>query len=154
MNKSLFCVCVLGVVVIAGCNKEAKLTDSQIRQFQAKDLQGTFDSAYKSTLQVFQDYGYVIKNSDFNSGVIQGETGSKKDKNYFWNGKMINTEATATLEQFDPNTVKARLSLVNKTKVLGYYNYENTEKIIDSSLYQKMYDDIQKEMFVRQNINK
>jgi hypothetical protein len=67
---------------------------------------------------------------------------------------MNNSEATATLEQFDPNTVKGRLSLVQKKKIYAAYNYENTEKIVDASLYQKMYDDIQKEMFIRQNINK
>jgi hypothetical protein len=141
------------MVLPVGCN-EPQLTALQMREFQARDLQGTFDNAYKATLQVFQDYGYTIKNTDYKSGVIQGETGSKKDENYFWNGAMINTEATATLEQFDPNTVKERLSLVNRKRVLGYYNYENTEKIETPALYQKMYDDIQKEMFVRQNLNK
>lgn len=153
MKKLLLCITLFGGLFIIGCN-EAQLTDLQIRQFQAKDLQGTFDSAYKATLQVFQDYGYVIKSSDYNSGVIQGETGFKKDKNFFWNGVMNNSEATATLEQFDPNTVKGRLSLVQKKKIYGAYNYENTEKIIDASIYQKMYDDIQKEIFIRQNINK
>ena len=79
---------------------------------------------------------------------------AQKKTKITWNGAMINTEATATLEQFDPNTVKERLSLVNRKRVLGYYNYENTEKIETPALYQKMYDDIQKEMFVRQNLNK
>jgi len=142
------------MLFVAGCNEKAQLTDSQLRQFQTKDLQGTFDNAYKATLQVFQDYGYVIKNTDYNAGVIQGETGFKKHKDYFWNGAMINTEATATLEQFGPDIVKERLSLVDRRKVLGYYNYENTEKADNPELYQKMYDDIQKEIFVRQNINK
>jgi hypothetical protein len=152
MKVFLFAISFFSLFLL-GCN-ESKLTDMQLRQFQAKDLQGSFSNSYKATLQVFQDYGYVIKNTDYNAGVIQGETGFKKDKNYFWNGVMLNIEVTATIEQFDPNTVKERISLVNRKKVLGYYNYENTEKIEDPVQYQKIYDDIQKEIFIRENINK
>ena len=138
---------------MSGCD-EPKLSALQIREMQAKNLQGSFDDAYRANLQVFQDYGYVIKNTDFESGVIQGETGFKKHKDFFWNGQMFNDEATATLEQFGPDTVKERLSLVRKRKFFSKYTNEDSETILDESLYQKMYEDIQKEIFIRQNLNK
>ncbi len=148
-----WCICFLLIALSTGCNKP-QLTALQIRELQSRDLQGTFENAYKANLQVLQDYGYVIKNSDFKSGVIQGESGVKKDKNYFWNGLMVNSEATATLEQFGPETVKERLSLVNKWSYVYYGGNVKSETVVDSQLYQKIYDDIQKEMFVRQNLNK
>jgi len=67
---------------------------------------------------------------------------------------MFNDEATATLEQFGPDTVKERLSLVRKRKFFSKYTNEDSETILDESLYQKMYEDIQKEIFIRQNLNK
>ena len=153
MRKLLLCVGLFLWVFITGCN-EVQLTNLQIREMQAKELQGSFDDTYKATMQVFQDYGYVIKNTERDSGVIQGETAFKKDKNFFWNGLMLNDEATATLEQFGENIVKERISLVRKKKYCSKYVIEDAETIVDATLYQKMYDDIQKEIFVRQNINK
>ncbi len=148
-----WCICILVVAFSVGCNSP-QLTTLQIRELQSRDLQGTFENAYKANLQVLQDYGYVIKNSDYQSGVIQGETGVKKDKNYFWNGLMINSEVTATLEQFGPETVKERLSLVNKWSNAYYGSDVKSQTVVDSQLYQRIYDDIQKEMFIRQNLNR
>ena len=82
------------IMFLAGCF--ATLTPIQRRSFESKDLQGKFNDAYRATLQVFQDYGYIIKNSDFQSGVIQGETGIKRNIL----GVMYKYELTATIEQF------------------------------------------------------
>ena len=153
MRNLLLCVSLFLGVFITGCN-ESQLTASQKRELQSRDLQGVFENAYKATLQVLQDYGYVIKNSDYASGVLQGETGAKKDKNYFWNGLMLSTEVTATLEQFGPNTVKERLSVIKKWTYVAYGGNVKSETVFDPQLYQKIYDEIQKEMFIRQNINK
>ncbi len=150
--KKLY-ICILLTVLSTGCSKP-QLTALQMRELQSRDLQGTFENAYKANLQVLQDYGYVIKNSDYKSGVIQGETGVKKDKNYFWNSLMVNSEATATLEQFGPNTVKERLSLVKNWTYVYYGGDVKSETVVDPQLYQRIYDDIQKEIFVRENLNK
>lgn len=154
------CVGVFLGVFIAGCN-EVQLTELQIREMQSKELKGGFDDAYKANLQVLQDYGYTIKSTDKDSGVIQGETAYRKDKKYFWNGLLINNEATATIEQFGEGTIKERLCLVRKEKKrstnalsMTTIFVDDAETIVDATLYQKMYDDIQKEIFIRQNINK
>ena len=126
-----------------------------MREMQCKDLEGSFDHAYKATLQVFQDYGYIIKNSDYQSGVIHGATATKRHKNYFWNGLMVSSEATATAEQFKDNLVKERITLVDKTKSSSQYGtHENSKMVEDPTIYQKMYDDIKKEIFVRKNLSK
>ncbi len=160
MKKAFLSFSVILCIFIMGCN-DAQLTDLQIREMQSKELKGSFDDAYKANLQVLQDYGYVIKSTDKESGVIQGETAFRKHKKYFWNGLLINNEATATLEQFGDNTVKERLCLVRKEKKrstnalsMTTIFVEDATTIVDKDLYQKMYDEIQKEMFIRQNLNK
>ena len=150
MKNLLLCAGLFFLVFIAGCN-EVQLSPLQRKQLESKDLQGKFQDAYKATLQVLQDYGYAIKNTDYDSGVIHGETGIVKD---FW-GMMRWTEITATLEQFGDNTVKERLAILEKEKSSSQYGTHEKSKVVETpELFNKMYDDIQKEMFVRQNINK
>jgi hypothetical protein len=127
------------------------LDTMQRRSIETRELEGNFDDAFKATLQVFQDHGYIIKDSDHQSGVIHGETGIKQ----VW-FIMENYEITATLEQFGQNTVKERITLVKKTKTSSqkYGTQENSEIIDDPVLFQKLYDDIQKEMFIRKNLSR
>jgi len=145
---------ILSLLLLTGC-ATTQLTSLQMREMQCKDLEGSFDHSYKATLQVFQDYGYVIKNSDYQSGVVQGATATKRHKNYFWNALMVSSEATATIEQFKDNLVKERITLVDKTKSSSQYGtHENSKIVEDPAIYQRMYDDIQKEIFVRKNLSK
>ena len=139
---------ILAIFLLAGC--ATTMDAMQRRSIEAKDLEGNFDDAFKATLQVFQDQGYIIKDSDHQSGVIHGETGIKQ----VW-FRMENYEITATMEQFGPNTVKERISLVKKIKASSQYGtQENSEIIDDPALFQKLYDEIQKEMFIRKNLSK
>ena len=152
MYKVYFAI--IPLLVLTGC-ASTQLTPLQMREMQCKDLEGSFDNAYKATLQVFQDYGYIIKNSDYQSGVIQGGTATKRHKNWFWNGLMASSEATATIEQFKDNLVKERITLVDKAKSSSQYGtHENSKVVEDPAIYQRMYDDIQKEIFVRKNLSK
>ena len=140
---------ILLCVFLAGC--VATTTPLQRRSFEARDLDGKFKDAFKATLQVFQDNGYIVKESDYDSGVIQGETGVKRN----WLGVMTNYEITATIEQFGDNTVKERITLVKKVKSSSQYGtQENSEIVDDPEFFQKIYDEIQKEMFIRQNLSK
>ena len=139
------------MIMSAGCATTPQLTALQRRTLESRQLQGKYDDAFRATVQVLQDEGYIIKNADFKSGVIQGETGIKQD---LW-GVMRNSEVTATLEQFGENTVKERISFVNKNKSSSQYGtQENSTRIEDTRFFQRVYDNIQKEMFVRQNLDR
>lgn len=145
-----WCFAILLMIMSPGC-ATTQLTALQRRALESRDLEGKYDNAFRATVQVLQDEGYIIKNADFKSGVIQGETGIKAG---FW-GIMKNSEVTATLEQFGENTVKARISFVNKKKSSSQYGtQENSIRVEDPEFFQRIYNNIQKEMFVRQNLNK
>jgi len=136
------------IFFLAGC--ATTMSAMQRRSIESKELEGNFEDAFKATLQVFQDYGYIIKDSDHASGVIHGETGIKQ----VW-FRMENYEIAATLEQFGDNIVKERISLVKKVKSSSQYGTQEDSIIIDEpELFQKLYNDIQKEMFIRKNLSK
>lgn len=145
-----WCVAILLTIMSMGC-ATTQLTALQRRTLETKDLEGKYEDAFKATVQVLQDEGYIINNADFKSGVIQGETGIKQD---FW-GIMRNSEVTATLEKFGENTVKERISFVNKKKSSSQYGtQENSTRVEDPDLFQRIYNNIQKEMFVRKNLSR
>src|SRR4030042_1915421 len=122
-----WCFSILLSILSAGC-ATTQLSDLQRRTLESRDLEGKYEDAFKATVQVLQDEGYIIKTADFESGVIQGETGIKQD---FW-GTMRNAEVTATLEQFGENIVKERISLVNKVKSSSQYGtQENSIRVED-----------------------
>jgi|YelNatPaOPRAMG01_1025707.scaffolds.fasta_scaffold14409_3 hypothetical protein len=140
---------ILLLVFFSGCTTTQTLTSLQRRAIEAKELEGNFDDAFKATLQVLQDYGYVITNSDYKAGVIQGETGEKYD---FWWGEK-NYKVTVTIEQFGENRVKERITFL-ETKGMSGWTAKHTIIVENAQLLQKIYDDIQKEIFIRQNLNK
>lgn len=140
---------ILGLLfLLAGC--ATTMSAMQRRSIESKELEGNFEDAFKATLQVFQDYGYIIKDSDHASGVIHGETGIKQ----VWL-RMENFEITSTLEQFGSNVVKERISLIKKVKASSQYGTQENSIIVDDpDLFQRLYNDIQKEMFIRKNLSK
>ena len=145
-----WCFAILLALLSSGC-ATSQLSALQRRTLESKDLEGKYEDAFKATVQVLQDEGYIIKNADLESGVIQGETGIKQN---FW-GTMKNSVVTATLEQFGETTVKERKSFVNKAKSSSQYGtQENSIRVEDPELFQRIYDNIQKEMFVRKNLNR
>jgi len=147
MNKKIGFLLVL-ICLVSGC--ATQMTPLQRRTIESRELEGKFEDAYKATLQVFQDYGYIIASSDHDSGVIHGETGIRQTL-----FSMVNTEITATIEQFGSNTVKERISIIKKFKSSSQYGTQESSQIVDDpQLFQKIYDDIQKEMFVRKNLSK
>lgn len=145
MKKILFVLPV--TIFLIGC-ATTSLSTLQRRSIEAKELEGEFDDAFKATLQVLQDKGYIIKNTDYKAGVIQGETGEKQG---FWT--YYNHEVTATIEQFGENRVKERITFLYKSGD-GVWVSKQSKIIEDPKFLQEIYDVIQKEMFVRKNLNK
>ena len=87
-----WCFAILLSILSAGC-ATTQLSDLQRRTLESRDLEGKYEDAFKATVQVLQDEGYIIKTADFESGVIQGETGIKQD---FW-GTMRSYSNTRTV---------------------------------------------------------
>ncbi|MBU1727142.1 MAG: hypothetical protein KJ880_05885 [Candidatus Omnitrophica bacterium] len=126
----------------------------QLRQLETKELEGTLDDAFRATMSVLQDAGYIIKNSDYQSGVIHAETGKKKD---FWTGGTNWFEVTATVEQFTKEIVKERITILSKTEMpAGGFGGggETAVRVENPELIQKLYADIKTEIFRRQNLAK
>jgi hypothetical protein len=146
--KKLPVIFILGLF-LTGC--ATGLSDLQRRSIESKDLEGIFDNAFKATMAVLQDMGFVIKHTDSTAGVIQAETGMRQG---FL--QEFNYAVTATLEQFGENRVKERITITRNTVVQGMYGSrsESSDIVDDPQMLQDIYEKIQKEMFIRKNLSK
>ncbi len=159
MNRMLilFVLCFF----LGGCaTVGSQLTPLQRKVMESKELEGTYEDAFKSTVSVLQDKGYQIINSDYQGGIISAET-SKKVFNKFW-GYKVAYKATIDFEKFTENRSKMRLAIYSQiyNGIGGEVPYcpgspkLRTGFVEDPQVYQDLYAEIQKEMFIKKNLAK
>ena len=153
-------------VLISGCTSTSsqlvsqKLTPIQRRSLESKELEGKFDDAFKATIAVLQDKSYMIKTSDFESGLIYGET-AKEVTNNVWHFKSA-YKVTINFEKFTENRTKMRLTIFRQ--MYNSFGIEipeapdskrlKTGAVENPHMYQDFYNEIQQEMFRREQLNK
>ena len=60
---------------LVGCSTPSStLTPLQRRVMEAKELEGSYDDAFKATLAVLQDRQYNVKTSDYQGGIVYAES--------------------------------------------------------------------------------
>lgn len=123
----------IGAAVVKSSNsqKRLKLSEMQRRAIESKEIEGTKEDVIRSTVTVFQDKGFVVQTSDYQTGIISGGT-----ENPFF-------QATVSVEGFTADRTKIRITMKDKHGIIE-----------DAKLYLKMFDDIQAEVFRRANLNK
>ncbi len=66
----------IGLLFLVGCSSTqptATLSPMQIRQISTKDFNGNYKQVMKATVVVLQDQGYIIQNTDYDTGLIFAE---------------------------------------------------------------------------------
>ncbi len=110
----------------------------------------------QATISVLQDSGYMITHTDATTGLIRAESGGKTG---FW-GVTKSAAVTATMEQWGEGKSKARITFVEGQKSQmamwggGVQTVEDSKVISTPELMQKVYADIEKEIFIRKNLNR
>ena len=148
--------------------KPPTLDANQLRSLQVKEIDGDFDACFKACIFILQDEGWIIREVDKPSGLIQAKSLSNKEtvKGRGWYQTW--KEANATLEPWGKGITKVRLSLVKimfsptssytKGLILSTQvivpEQTKTEIIDDPTVYQHFFARLKKEVFRRQNLNK
>jgi len=169
MRKFLSIILVLLILVnMTGC-ATTRLSALQRRVMETKELEGSYEDAFKSTIYILQDNGYTIKTSDFAAGLIYAElstdVGARPSPGWLALAPIYGLglilygvlkagrapycfRATINLEEFTENRVKMRLS------ISGMFDSRKTETIDDPKIYIAFFKDIQQEMFRRAQYNR
>ena len=70
MYRITIIILVLFAIIFVGCAVGPKLSPMQMRQITTKLINGAYEDTYRSALTVLQDQGYILKNTDMESGLI------------------------------------------------------------------------------------
>lgn len=143
-------------LLLVGCvpnNYKSTKTSLELQAFQSKEFDTHKKIAFASTMSVFQDLGYSITTSDFETGYVTAKSPTQNEVGF---GKMImkDTKASAFIEELRPGKTKVRLSFVNTEEWSGSYGGKLVQDnpIEDPTVYNNAFTKIQEAIFIRSAI--
>lgn len=157
-NFSIF----LLLTFLIGCAAGPQLSQMQIRQLTTKMIEGSYENVFRATMTILQDQGYVIKNTDMNSGLIVANidretSGGSQFMQALFLGSITdkNTviEVSATVNKLNEANQELRLNL-QETNYSGSGAKQNIKQIYDDKVYQNLFNEITLEVKRREAMNK
>lgn len=148
MLKKLAVIAVLGINIFAlsGCLPEP-LTPMQKRQITTRVMDAKFSTAFKATMTILQDHGYIIKQSNADSGLINAEISKQDDSILFQmfadeqSTKGSFVELSAIVSELNPTTSEVRINIQEKTyNKAGQTN--SISQLYDTETFQTLFNDI------------
>ncbi len=158
MKKWLLALIIsLGVFMVGCSNAAPQLSQMQIREMTTKEIGANFKTTFKATMSVLQDQGYIVENTDFNSGLIVAEKELNKetttgdvlmvlfvDSGHRRSGKV---KVSATVTEITKDTTKLRINIQEKhirKKSFGS-DYEDIVNIQNKEVYDSLFHQIMTE---------
>jgi hypothetical protein len=147
--KGLLCLAV-SCVLIAGCATTPKLSPMQIRELTTRQMDGSYENIYRACITVFQDQGYIIKNTDMDSGLIVANVDRETSMGsqvfqvlwagFVWDkGTQVEVSAMVNLVSESASEVRVNIQEVN----YGQYGGKNRiRQIYDEKLYYNLFNEI------------
>lgn len=139
--------------LLVGCvqnNYTPTKTSLELQAFQAKEFDTQKKTAFASTMSVFQDLGYSITTSDFETGYITAKSPTQSEV-AFTLVLMKDTKSSAFIEELRPGKTKVRLSFVSTEELSGSYGKKMVREkpIEDPTIYNNAFTKIQEAIFIR-----
>lgn len=163
MFRKLYVITIIfTIAVFMGCQMAPQLSPMQKRQITTRLIEGGYENSFRATLTVLQDQGYVIKNTDMNSGLIVANIDKETSKlSQFF-------QAIGTGEIYDKGTVVEVSVMVNKiaetqteirvniqeTRYSASGGKQNIKQIWDLDVYKRIFDEVVVEVKRREAIGR
>lgn len=168
---TLFISIALLSTMLTGCATFIPMSAGERRAIESRDLNASYDNAYRATLTVLQDRGYSITNSDYQGGVIRGSMrgepsqyrapGERPDKPNAIDifdiishdpRRTDSQDVTVTLEKYTDKITKMRV-------VIWKYFYDRDKRLVssresDAEVFQECYAAIENEIYKREQLEK
>jgi len=154
------------MMFFVGCAIQPQLSPLQIREITTRLFDAGYENTYRSILTVLQDQGYIIKNTDMNTGLINAtidraanagsqvaqvfllgyvaDKGSEMDVSFMVN-KISETKTEVRL-----NIQEARYGQSSKW---SGSSKQNVNQILDPEIYRQLFNEIQTEIKRREAMN-
>ncbi|MCK4303409.1 MAG: hypothetical protein KAY24_04160 [Candidatus Eisenbacteria sp.] len=160
-------VWVIGVCLLfTGCTTAPKLTTMQIRQLTVRQVEGSYENTYRATMTVLQDNGYVIKNTDMDSGLIVGTidkeaSGGSQFMQALFSGHVADKgrvyEASCMVGKLSDSASEVRINIQETTygesSAFSGTSKQKARQIYDPEIYAALFNAITVEVKRREAIN-
>jgi hypothetical protein len=130
----------------------------QLRQLTTRTIEGSYENVFKATMTVLQDQGYIIKNTDMNSGLLVASV--DRQANAFatiLSGDLSTSiELTCTVNKINATSQDLRMNIQETNFTRG--SWGSTDKsvtpIYDEKIYQGLFNQILTEVKRREALQK
>ena len=144
-------VLVLGLM-LGGC-ATAHYDVLQTRQIESKEFDADVRTTFEAIKVVLQDNNYMIHSSDFQGGLVTGIGASHLVYDFFKGGDInVSNVVNINFNEVGKDRTSVRMNLTKRSSN-GHIGTID-EAIVDPDMMHKIYADIQKEILVKQNLNK
>ncbi len=166
MYRITMIILVLFAIIFVGCAARPKLSPIQIRQITTKLINGTYEETYRSALTVLQDQGYIIKNTDMESGLIMAQvdratSGGSQFVQALFSGyvsaKGTDIEVRCVVNKLSNTNTEIRVNIqetkYGQSSFWGGTSKQKVKQIYGSELFRNLFFEIEREVKRRQAIN-
>ena len=136
------------LLTLFGCGTpkvyQSKLDPLALQQMQTQEFETSKKILFASVVSVFQDTGFIIETSDFESGIVTAKSATT-------NG--IAMKASAFVEDTRAAHSKARLNFIESTDSRARYGGGGTSDIPIEipAYYEKIFNKIREGVFMRES---
>ena len=133
-------------------------TPVEVQAMQSRTIDCSYKVAYAAVIDVFQELGYIIQNSEFSTGLVVAKSSvDEAVVGGLWmnmGNVMMWRTATAHIEELNNNQVHIRVSFVAHRQLSNEYvkNSERSVALNDAQIYTEFYSKIDNAIFIRKNL--
>lgn len=157
--KKFYPVFLLSVFFV-GCATTPVISPMQARAITTRHMEAGFEDIYRACITVFQDQGYIIKDTDMNTGLIVAQVDREASKSSqfwqaFWAGAVYNkgtlVEVSCMVNKINDTSSDVRMS-VQETTYNQWGGKAQIKQVYDEELYKNLFNEILTEVKRREAI--
>jgi hypothetical protein len=154
------------IILLAGCTTAPQLTPMQKREITSRLMDSDYDNTYRATLTILQDQGYIIKNTDMSTGLInavidrESSGGSQVVQSIFLgyiSDKGSEIDASFMINTISDTQTEVRLNLqeakYGQSSKWSGTGKTNVKQILDPEIFSNIFNAIQVEIKRREAMN-
>ena len=154
------------MVFIVGCAIQPELSPMQKREITTRVFDSGYETTYRSIMTILQDQGYIIKNTDMNTGLINANIdreagfGSQITQGLLL-GYVVDKgsaiDASFMVNRINETKTEVRLNIqeasYGQSSKFSSTSQQSVRQILNPEIYNKLFNDIRTEIKRREAMN-
>ena len=157
LKRYVMAVAVLALGACAAPPPKVTQTNLEIQAYQTREFEASKRQAFDATMSVLQDAGYIIESADFETGFITGKGNTNAKYEFLYGPVNEGTKMTATVQERGSAVASVRINIVETRQRRSVWNEMqaviNEDGVRDPVVYQKLFEQVDKTIFVLKGVN-